>query len=86
MSACLQSPLRLRGADSSIDPAVRTLAVLALALVVPIYNIVAVVVLVASGGAAPGQPGGARTAYLRKLGVAGYEPVYRGLPGRTAVR
>ncbi len=62
--------LALAGADGSIDPAVRTLAVLALALVVPIYNIVAVVVLVASGGAAPGQPAEARTAYLRKLGVA----------------
>ena len=40
--------LALTGADGAIDPAVRTLAVLALALIVPIYNIVAVVVLVAA--------------------------------------
>jgi malate permease and related proteins len=61
--------LALAGSDGAIDPEVRTLAVLALALIVPIYNIVAVVVLVASGGAA-GQPPAARAAYLRKLGVA----------------
>lgn len=62
--------LALAGASGMADPDARTLAVLALALVVPVYNIVAVVVLVAGGGEASRQPPPARAAYFRKLVIA----------------